>query len=502
MTIDWKLKKSTQAHMRRTVKRVLNRHGYPPDKKDSAIKTVLEQAGLICEEWEEKKEEAKTAVVVLEGQEPRARVFISHEWENREFVLKTADFLRSNGIEVWKGNLSMKGGEDLLDKISEGLQWCDSLLLAWSEEAGKSKWVDRTWKIALKQNKKIIPCLLDDTPLPPFLEILQSLDCKDDPECQTRGKEILKALKKEKTTPTPEEGFEKIVPEEVTSQVAEKVVERSAAKPPRKKGRRTLLPPKEIEKLSKLAELQVIEILENFGFQEAKKIEEENSPGKKMPDIFANDGTDAYLFEVKCKGYSEKIIENIKESIQKGEAFFNVEAIAYKNPMSSIIKNSVAQLSSPAAPEAKFKLLWIFISGKNTPVQADQFEATFYGIYELMDLDTKSSKKCLYYLDSEFYRFKDSLDGVVLGNLDGGMLYLNSFSPSYEALNYSFLAKAFGKGVYDPLREEECGRVYIADCEVPRKERAQTLKYIQQKYGKNRLTEMAVISTESKIFLF
>jgi type I restriction enzyme R subunit len=33
------------------VKRILNRYGYPPDLQAEAVKTVLEQAKLLCADW-------------------------------------------------------------------------------------------------------------------------------------------------------------------------------------------------------------------------------------------------------------------------------------------------------------------------------------------------------------------------------------------------------------------------------------------------------------------
>ncbi|MCK4443062.1 MAG: DUF3387 domain-containing protein, partial [Thermoplasmata archaeon] len=51
ITIDWTIKESIRAKMRILVKRVLRRHGYPPDKQEKATQTVLEQAELLCGEW-------------------------------------------------------------------------------------------------------------------------------------------------------------------------------------------------------------------------------------------------------------------------------------------------------------------------------------------------------------------------------------------------------------------------------------------------------------------
>ena len=33
------------------VKRILRKHGYPPDLQEEAVKTVLMQAELLCADW-------------------------------------------------------------------------------------------------------------------------------------------------------------------------------------------------------------------------------------------------------------------------------------------------------------------------------------------------------------------------------------------------------------------------------------------------------------------
>jgi type I restriction enzyme, R subunit len=50
-TIDWNLRESARAKIKVMVKRILNKHGYPPDLQEEAVKTVLAQAELLCAEW-------------------------------------------------------------------------------------------------------------------------------------------------------------------------------------------------------------------------------------------------------------------------------------------------------------------------------------------------------------------------------------------------------------------------------------------------------------------
>ena len=51
VTIDWTLRENVRAQLRVLVKRILRRHGYPPDKQEQATQTVLEQAELLSEGW-------------------------------------------------------------------------------------------------------------------------------------------------------------------------------------------------------------------------------------------------------------------------------------------------------------------------------------------------------------------------------------------------------------------------------------------------------------------
>ena len=49
--IDWTIRENVRANLRRLVKRVLRKHGYPPDKQEQATKTVLEQAEALSAGW-------------------------------------------------------------------------------------------------------------------------------------------------------------------------------------------------------------------------------------------------------------------------------------------------------------------------------------------------------------------------------------------------------------------------------------------------------------------
>ncbi len=51
VAIDWTVRENIRANLRRLVKRVLRKYGYPPDKQETATLTVLEQAELFSQQW-------------------------------------------------------------------------------------------------------------------------------------------------------------------------------------------------------------------------------------------------------------------------------------------------------------------------------------------------------------------------------------------------------------------------------------------------------------------
>ncbi len=51
VTIDWTLRENVRADLRRLIRRVLRKHGYPPDRQEKATRTVLEQAETLSAGW-------------------------------------------------------------------------------------------------------------------------------------------------------------------------------------------------------------------------------------------------------------------------------------------------------------------------------------------------------------------------------------------------------------------------------------------------------------------
>ena len=50
-SVDWQHREPARARMRVLVKRILRKHGYPPDLQDAAVQTVLQQAEALSARW-------------------------------------------------------------------------------------------------------------------------------------------------------------------------------------------------------------------------------------------------------------------------------------------------------------------------------------------------------------------------------------------------------------------------------------------------------------------
>jgi hypothetical protein len=57
------------------------------------------------------------------------KIFISHAWEDKAIVRRLEDELKTAGAEVWVDHSGVRGGDNLPKRISDALEWCDTVLL-------------------------------------------------------------------------------------------------------------------------------------------------------------------------------------------------------------------------------------------------------------------------------------------------------------------------------------------------------------------------------------
>jgi hypothetical protein len=101
-------------------------------------------------------------------------IFLSYNKLDRATANELALFLVTENVGVWFDEWEIAAGDSIVDQIESGLTGCSHYVILWSANAAKSEWVRRELRATLAKaiedgSPRIIPVLLDETPLPPLL---------------------------------------------------------------------------------------------------------------------------------------------------------------------------------------------------------------------------------------------------------------------------------------------------------------------------------------------
>lgn len=107
------------------------------------------------------------------------KVFLSYTRNDLEVAKSLERALGAAGVKVWRDQEGLYGGAQWPKAIGEAIASSVTLVLVWSACAAQSYFVEFEWTTALALRKSIVPCRLDDTPLPPSLSAVHWVACED-----------------------------------------------------------------------------------------------------------------------------------------------------------------------------------------------------------------------------------------------------------------------------------------------------------------------------------
>ena len=128
------------------------------------------------------------------------RVFVSYARHDLSAVQQLERALQTHDVIVWRDQESIYGGQQWPKAIGEAIAAHDYVVLVWSERAARSHFVEFEWNSAIALRKTILPCALDDTPLPPALSAINAIGAKQLDDALPR---ILQALQRPVPLPDP-----------------------------------------------------------------------------------------------------------------------------------------------------------------------------------------------------------------------------------------------------------------------------------------------------------
>lgn len=114
-----------------------------------------------------------------------AKIFISHSSKDKAFAKILCMDLEANGYIPWLDEWDIKVGESIPEKISNGLQEADFIIVILSENSVASKWVEREWQTKYwneidKGCINVLPLLLKDCKIPELLKTKKYADFRGD----------------------------------------------------------------------------------------------------------------------------------------------------------------------------------------------------------------------------------------------------------------------------------------------------------------------------------
>ena len=107
-----------------------------------------------------------------------AKVFVSYSRDDRAEVAALEHQLAGPRVALWRDQEKIYGGDRWPKVLGEAIAASDLVLLIWSKHAAASHFVEFEWCTALALKTRVIPWLLDATPLPPSLSASSGFDAR------------------------------------------------------------------------------------------------------------------------------------------------------------------------------------------------------------------------------------------------------------------------------------------------------------------------------------
>lgn len=201
------------------------------------------------------------------------------------------------------------------------------------------------------------------------------------------------------------------------------------------------------------------------------------------------------LIEEKAKLPNPSTEVEREAAFRSGQVYGTTIPLVHNNRLSGIVRKAASQLASTGSEiDHDLCVVWLTGIGRDAETKYYQFIATLYGSTNILERDSRGMTPCYFFRNSDFFRFRDRLDGAVAAYLSGDTvtmkLCLNPYSLRWQALRDSPYAKRFTTGLVDPLAEEASGEAYVADTDAQRTDQGAILSYLQTKYGTGPLMNM------------
>lgn len=133
------------------------------------------------------------------------KIFISHATNDLTFARCLATDIMEKGYDVFLDDWSIDLGENIINKINEGLEESQILIPIISEHFLKSifcldEWTSFYIRFAKIRKESIVPLILDDADIPAIMSAIKYFRVKDGHSYQEFLLKLMSALKKRESS--------------------------------------------------------------------------------------------------------------------------------------------------------------------------------------------------------------------------------------------------------------------------------------------------------------
>lgn len=113
------------------------------------------------------------------------QLFLSHSSKDKDFANCLYADLAEQGHTPWLDERNIKAGASIPAEIQKGLASADYVLVLLSPHSVASEWVRAEWEALFWEEMntrkiKVIPLLIEDCEIPPFLKVKKYIDFRED----------------------------------------------------------------------------------------------------------------------------------------------------------------------------------------------------------------------------------------------------------------------------------------------------------------------------------
>jgi len=226
---------------------------------------------------------------------------------------------------------------------------------------------------------------------------------------------------------------------------------------------------------------------------------------KKEADFLATFGPTRVLIEEKTKEDDSEYLAHRARELNSGDVHGITLPIRRDETISGIVRDASKQLKSSSNLPHDFRLMWFTATGVTARGKFEQFMATLYGRTNILEMNALGYRRCYFFRNADFFRRSAVIDGAVAAHTNGTSistkLCLNPLSPRYEQLKASEVLKPFNEAIEDPIEMEKSESAFILDAAIDRKNEAELLKFLQEKYRTGPLMKFDLGYTSASILV-